>query len=129
MLTQVHFTEIKVSDQGRALAFYTDKLGCTVHTDAPYMDGLRWIMLTLPGGGKTLLHFDRRPNTDRDSIPSLVLLSDDIQADYDRLNGSGVECMEPPQPAPWDQSQIYFLCFDSENNQILVQQLSEGQTG
>ena len=126
MLTRVHFTELKVTDQDRALAFYTEKFGCTVHTDAPYMEGRRWIMLKLPGGGDTLIHFDNRPDEDRDSLPSLVVLSDDIEADYQRLSTMGVECLEPPQAAPWDASQIFFLCFDSENNQILIQTPSDG---
>jgi len=121
MLTQVHFTELKVTDQERALAFYTGKLGCRVHTDAPYTDALRWIMLELPGGGETLIHFDRRADAERDSVPSLVLLTDDIAADHERLSAAGVECVAPPQAAPWDPTQYYFLCFDSENNQILIQ--------
>ena len=126
MLTAVHFTEVKVSDQDRALAFYTEKLGCTVHTDADYMAGSRWIMLRLPGGGETLLHFSRRRNSDRDTVPSLVILTDDIEADHERLSAAGVECADAPQAAPWDGSQSYFLCYDSENNQVLIQTPAEG---
>ena len=42
MITQVKFLGVCVSDQARALQFYTEKLGFTIRTDAP-MGDQRWL--------------------------------------------------------------------------------------
>ncbi|MCB1502110.1 MAG: VOC family protein [Bauldia sp.] len=120
MLSHVHFVGLPVTDQDRALAFFADKFGFAVHTDAPYRDGERWIMLKIPGG-QTLVHFTPRENEEPGNVPALPFVSDDIQADYERLTAAGVECLDPPQAAPWNASVHYFLCRDSENNMLLVQ--------
>ena len=49
MIKAVKFVSVYVSDQDRALAFYTQKLGFTVVTDQPMGPGARWIELRIPG--------------------------------------------------------------------------------
>jgi catechol 2,3-dioxygenase-like lactoylglutathione lyase family enzyme len=45
---QLKFVSIPTSDQDRALAFWTEKVGLRVATDQP-MGGQRWIELSIPG--------------------------------------------------------------------------------
>ncbi|WP_287160767.1 VOC family protein [Mesorhizobium sp.] len=47
MFSHVKFAHLPVRDQDRAIAFYRDKVGLKVATDAPYRDGLRWIELAV----------------------------------------------------------------------------------
>ena len=47
MITQLKFVGIPVSDQDRALAFYTEKLGFEISTDQPMGPGKRWIELRI----------------------------------------------------------------------------------
>lgn len=49
MIRGVKIVSIPVSDQDRALEFYTDKLGFKVATDQPMGDGKRWIEAHHPG--------------------------------------------------------------------------------
>jgi len=49
MIKSFKIVSIPVSDQDRALAFYTEKLGFRVHTDQPFNDKQRWIELSIPG--------------------------------------------------------------------------------
>ncbi len=49
MVKRVKFVGIAVSDQDRALEFWTQKVGCQVATDQPMGDGQRWIELRIPG--------------------------------------------------------------------------------
>jgi catechol 2,3-dioxygenase-like lactoylglutathione lyase family enzyme len=49
MIKRVDFVCIPVRDQDRALRFYTEKLGFTVHTDRLMGSGQRWIELSIPG--------------------------------------------------------------------------------
>lgn len=120
MVSHIHFTGLPVTDQDRALAFYTQKLGFTVHTNTPYSENHRWIMLQIPGA-QTLIHFTPRPNEEPGQLPALPLATDDIEADHARLTANGVECLAAPQATPWNANQRYFLCRDSENNLLLVQ--------
>ena len=59
MITRIGFQSIPVDDQDRAIAFYTEVLGLTVHTDVPYGDNWRWLFLKFTGA-ETRLHFAKR---------------------------------------------------------------------
>ena len=48
MIQRMSHATIYVLDQDRALDFYTNKLGFTVHTDAK-MGDFRWVTVTPPG--------------------------------------------------------------------------------
>jgi catechol 2,3-dioxygenase-like lactoylglutathione lyase family enzyme len=52
VITGLRHTPIRVLDQDEALAFYTEKLGFEVHTDAT-MDDFRWLTLVAPTGPTT----------------------------------------------------------------------------
>lgn len=119
MLKFVKFADLPVSDQDRALSFYTEKLGLTVAEDSPYQDGWRWIELEIPGA-RTRIWFDRRANEEASEMPSLILVADDVGATYEELKASGVEFTQPPTAAPWKPGQTYALFRDSENNTILL---------
>jgi catechol 2,3-dioxygenase-like lactoylglutathione lyase family enzyme len=45
----LQFAELPVSDQDRAKAFYTEKLGCRVVADASMGEEWRWIELGFEG--------------------------------------------------------------------------------
>ena len=47
MITHLKFASIPVTDQDRALAFYTEKLGFRVVTDSPFTHDQRWIELRI----------------------------------------------------------------------------------
>ena len=48
MIKAVKFVSIPVTDQDRALEFYTGKLGFRVITDSPFDATQRWIELGIP---------------------------------------------------------------------------------
>jgi catechol 2,3-dioxygenase-like lactoylglutathione lyase family enzyme len=47
MIVHVQFVSIPTTDQDRALAFYTEKLGFKLVTDQPFSDTQRWIELRI----------------------------------------------------------------------------------
>ena len=49
MIRGVKFASIPVTDQDRALAFYTEKLGFRLLTDQPFNVKQRWIELGISG--------------------------------------------------------------------------------
>lgn len=96
---------IFVDDQQRALEFYTEKLGFTVTADVPLGEH-RWLTVRL-GEGENVTDVSLEPKVHHavppftsalldDGIPFCVLGVGDIQAEYERLAGLGVEFTQQP---------------------------------
>jgi catechol 2,3-dioxygenase-like lactoylglutathione lyase family enzyme len=100
---------IYVHDQDEALAFYVDKLGFAVHTDARNGD-YRWLTVQHPDQPSFQLGlFKPQPPTVDDAaaqslnelvakgaMPPLVLVVDDCRAAHDGLQAKGVEFTQEP---------------------------------
>ncbi len=124
MLRRINFQSIPVMDQGRALAFYRDRLGMTVQTDAPYGEGVRWIFMAIPGA-QTLLHFGAPDEVRvKDGTPALCLVTDDVDAEAARLMAAGVAMTGGPADAPWQAGVRWAMFRDSEDNLVLIQSSS-----
>lgn len=116
----VQFAELPVVDQDRAIAFYTQNLGCTVAADTPMGDdGWRWVEIAFPGA-VTTLHFLRRANETPSAEPVLVLVDDDVRTTVERLTANGVEIVTEPQEAPWQPGRLVAEFRDSEGNRIVL---------
>ena len=57
MIKAIKFANVPVSDQDRALEFYTKKLGFRVVSDSPFDDRQRWIELGIPRAETRLVLF------------------------------------------------------------------------
>ena len=119
MFSQIHFQSINVTDTGRALAFYTEKLGFSVHTNAPYGDD-RWIFLQIQGA-QTLLHLNKAQNVERTERPDLVLVAEDVDETCKTLESKGAAIEGGPDDAPWAPGTRWAMIRDSEGNLILIQ--------
>ena len=98
---------VYVRDQEEALAFYVEKLGFRVHTDARN-GGFRWLTVQHPEqpSFQLGLFMPGAPMQDEETaralralvakgvMPPLVLMVNDCRAAYDRLLGLG-ECDHP----------------------------------
>jgi catechol 2,3-dioxygenase-like lactoylglutathione lyase family enzyme len=98
-----------VRDQDEALAFYVDKLGFRVHTDARNGE-YRWLTVQHPEQPSFQLGLFRPgpPVMDaatastleamvaKGAMPPLVMVVDDCRAAYERLSAKGVEFTQEP---------------------------------
>jgi catechol 2,3-dioxygenase-like lactoylglutathione lyase family enzyme len=98
-----------VRDQDEALAFYVDKLGFRVHTDARNGD-YRWLTVQHPDQPSFQLGLFRpqAPVLDaataqaanelvaKGAMPPLVLMIDDCRGAFERLRALGVEFTQAP---------------------------------
>ncbi|HEX5135721.1 MAG TPA: VOC family protein [Planctomycetota bacterium] len=114
MLKRINFVTVPVKDQGRALDFYTRKLGFKVYTDQT-MGDTRWIELQLPGAETRLVLHPGSAGAPA-GLPALALLADNVKATYDDLRAKGVEFTEPPKKEHWGE---YASLKDSEGNIVL----------
>jgi lactoylglutathione lyase len=119
MLKFIKFAELPVTDQDRALRFYTGSVGIKVTQDAPYVEGWRWIELEIPGADTRIL-FTKRQNESKQDAPRLVLIADDVDATYRELSEKGVHFTKPPTKAPWNPSEKFAQFRDSEGNGIVI---------
>ncbi|QBB71083.1 VOC family protein [Pseudolysobacter antarcticus] len=102
MITHIKFVGIPVSDQDRALKFYTEQLGFEIATDQPMGPGQRWIELRVAHSTTRMVLFT--PDGQQDRIGTFfngALACDNVEATHRQLTQRGVEFVEPPTKQPW----------------------------
>jgi uncharacterized glyoxalase superfamily protein PhnB len=110
--------QLWVHDQDEALAFYTEKLGFEVRTDAtlPELGDFRWLSVSPPGQPDVAIVLMAIPGQPvmndnvADEVRSLMakgfagaifLTTEDCQASYEELKARGVEFTEEPEERPY----------------------------
>ncbi len=102
MITMVKFVGIPVSDQDRALKFYTEQLGFEIATDQPMGPGQRWIELRIAHSQTRVVLFTPEGHEDRiGTFFNGSLACDNVEATHRQLSARGVEFVEPPTKQPW----------------------------
>lgn len=108
MIKAIKFVSVPVSDQQRALEFFTTKLGFAVATDQPFDDERRWIELRIPGSPTRLVLFTPDGHEDRiGTLSNVTFLSDDVDTTYRVLRERGVEFAQPPESADWGTAAVF----------------------
>lgn len=117
-ITQVGRVVIPVSDQERALAFYTGVFGFETRMDVPFGNGDRWIEVA-PKGQQTAIALSRPPEGFPIGVNTGVsLATDDADGDHAALRSAGVdvdEVMRMGDPVP-----PMFTLRDPDGNTLLV---------
>lgn len=117
MITHVKFVSIPSTDQDRALAFYTGKLGFKVVTDQPFSDTQRWIELRVGTSDTHVVLFTMDGGPKPGSTFNGAIACDDVEKTYDELKRRGVEFTAAPQKQPWGT----FATFkDPDGNEFVL---------
>jgi predicted enzyme related to lactoylglutathione lyase len=102
---KIKVTSIQVDDQDKALRFYTEVLGFAKKND--FSNGpFRWLTVASaeePDGIELQLALNNNPAAEayqqamfQQSQPAIMLFTDDIKGDYERIKGRGAEFTMPP---------------------------------
>jgi predicted enzyme related to lactoylglutathione lyase len=119
-MLKIKFCTIPVSDQERALNFYTQCLGCDVLTDQPFGNGTRWIEVAWKDRETAFVLFTPPGMEERVGGFTMASIStDDIHKTYSEFRSKGVEFVEPPKEQPWGIQAIF---KDSEGNMFVMTQ-------
>ncbi|WBB82330.1 VOC family protein [Micromonospora sp. WMMD882] len=104
----VAVTSIFVDDQEKALRFYADVLGFVPRHDVPLGPEARWLTVVAadqPDGVELLLEPNTSPvaqayqrGVREAGLPMLILATDDVHREHERLTGLGVRFTMPPTP-------------------------------
>lgn len=118
MIKGIKFASVPVTDQDRALAFYTEKLGFRVITDSPFDDRQRWIELGIPRADTRLVLFTPPGHEDLvGKLMNITFSADDVEATARELEDRGVEFVQGPRKADWGTAAIF---KDPDGNQFVL---------
>jgi predicted enzyme related to lactoylglutathione lyase len=102
MITSVKFVSIPITDQDRALDFYTKQLGFTVFTDQPMGPEMRWIELKLGRTDTNVVLFTADEHKGWIGKPlNISFRCNDVMKTYEELTARGVEFEGKPEKHPW----------------------------
>jgi len=119
-VSDVKVVSIPVSDQERAKQFYVEKLGFEVTRDDDSVPGIRWVQVTPRGGSASLTLVTWFDTMAPGSLQGLVLGSDNLETDCERLEAAGVEFDRPLQEQPWGTEAVI---RDPDGNSLVLQQV------
>lgn len=126
MLKNILFVTLYVTDQDRALEFYTDKLGLEKRFDNPSPEG-RFLTVGVPDTPVQILLWSHAPATGQPAqagpgsvLGPVVLESDDLRKDFEVLRGRGVQFTEP-EPEDYEFG-VRLTAIDPDGNRIALRQ-------
>jgi catechol 2,3-dioxygenase-like lactoylglutathione lyase family enzyme len=134
MSISIHSSFLPHEDPETSLAFYRDVLGFEVRLDVGYQ-GLRWITVGPPGQPDTSIVLyppSATPGITEDeartvaemmakgTFASLLLASDDVDGDFDRIQAQEVEVVQEPTDQPYGVRDCAFR--DPAGNLVRIQQ-------
>lgn len=122
-VTELGTVMVPVSDQDKAIAFYTEKLGFELRGDVPYGDGDRWVDVAPPGAVTTIALVPPGPGQTIGGPTNIGLTSEDVDSDHALLKEQGVdvddEVMRMGDPVP----PMFFFRDQDGNNLLIVQRM------
>ena len=123
-MLRIVVTSVFVEDQNKALSFYTDVLGFVKKTDIPLGEA-RWITVASaadPDGVELLLEPNSNPvakayqeRVKGQGIPVTSFAVEDVQAEYERLTGLGVQFTQEPM----EMGPVTTAVFDDTSGNLI----------
>jgi lactoylglutathione lyase len=120
-ITGVQTIAVPVTDQDRALAFYTDVLDFEQQMDVSLGEGRRWIEVAPPGSATTIALVTASPGVPASVETGIHLTSADADADHAKLRARGVDADEVLR---WPGVPPMFAFRDMDGNGLEVVQRS-----
>ena len=118
MIKAMKFVGVPVSDQDRALEFYTRKLGFRVITDQPMGPGQRWIEIGIGSSGTGMALFTPTGHENRiGTFTGISFVADDVVATCKELAARGVTIVKEPKKESWGTSALF---ADPDGNQFVL---------
>lgn len=112
MIRKIGTVGVYVEDQGRALAFWTEKLGFEVKDKKDMGNGMFWLEVGPVDAESALVLYPKKLMTNYAELkPSLVFRCDDIEETCRVLKQNGVQFIDELADLPWGK----FASFSDED--------------
>jgi catechol 2,3-dioxygenase-like lactoylglutathione lyase family enzyme len=121
MFGKIMYVTVFVSDQDKALDFYTNSLGFQKHADYNGPEG-RFLTIALKNQGFEVLLWLGSAGVANGTpgVGTLFIESDDLRKDFADLKARGVEFLEPePEAYPFG---MRVTAFDPDGNPVALRQ-------
>ena len=126
MLTNIMFVTLYVTDQDRALKFYTEVLGMEALADNTSDEG-RFLTLGVPGSPVQIILWPRASGSGQPAevepgthMAGIFLESDDLRKDLGVLRARGVKFEQPePEDYTWG---VRITAVDPDGNRLALRQ-------
>ena len=140
MIRKMSHATIFVNNQEEALAFYRDKLGFVVHTDAMVGEDFRWLTMNVPDQPdfeivlmepKPGMLMDEATATqlraimDKGVLGAGVFNTDDCRGTYEEMKSKGVQFSSEPAERPYGIEAVF---KDNSGNWFSLTQPNEEHT-
>jgi catechol 2,3-dioxygenase-like lactoylglutathione lyase family enzyme len=120
---RLEVVQVPVSDVDRAIVFYAEKMGFNLDHDTRVSETTRFVQLTPPGSGCSIVLGTGLSKMTPGSVHGLQLVVDDIASARAELAGRGVEVGEIQELGAPGRSTVKFLFFaDPDGNGWAVQE-------
>ncbi len=121
-IKQVGRVMVPVSDQDRAIEFYTGKLGFTVSADVPFGNGERWVEVAPADGGAALALVPPQGEYQTGRMTGIALETGDAAGTRDELAAAGVDVDGAIMGGDGTVPPMFFMRDQDENSLLIVQQ-------
>ncbi|MFF1905928.1 VOC family protein [Kitasatospora sp. NPDC058218] len=131
MLTNIMYTTLYVTDQDRALRFYTEQLGLEKRIDFPNPGG-RFLTVGVPGSPVEIILWAHAAAAGQPVEPAgnpgpVILESDDLRADFKVFRERGVT-FDEPEPEDYGFG-IRIEAVDPDGNRISLRERGRAGSG
>jgi catechol 2,3-dioxygenase-like lactoylglutathione lyase family enzyme len=120
-ITGVRTVKIPVTDQDRALEFYTGALGFETRMDVRFGDDRRWVEVAPPGASTTMALAPPDEGQRCGVDTGIRLVTEDADADHAALRAHGVDA--DPQVTRWQGVPPMFSVRDPDGNSFVIVEL------
>lgn len=123
MITKIDSVTVVVSDQEKALEFYTQVLGWEKRIDNMVNEEFRFLTVGPVGAEVELVLgqesvYGGRGTLNPNANSGIALIADDVQETYNDLSAKGVSFHEPPSVMPWGALATWFS--DPDGNSFFL---------
>ena len=121
-----------IDDPAAALDFYRDVLGFEVRMDVDQGGGMRWITVAPVGSDTAIVLTPVTAGVSEEDgatladllakgvLAGVVLETDDLDGDFERIAASGADVVQEPMDQPWGARDAAFR--DPAGNQLRISQ-------
>jgi catechol 2,3-dioxygenase-like lactoylglutathione lyase family enzyme len=120
-ITQLGRVMVPVTDQDKAISFYTTALGFSLAVDVPFGEGSRWVEVAPPGGGAAIALVPPQGQYQPGRMTGIALESPDVAADHAELASKGVDVDAEMMGGAGGVPPMFFL-RDNDGNQLMIVQ-------
>lgn len=120
-ISQVATTIVPVSDQDRAIEFYTGTLGFEKRADIPMGEAMRWVEVAPPGAATTIAIVPPREGEPTGVQTRVAFGTDDVDADHASLKAQGVDVDEEVSRMGGTVPPMFWFRDQDANSFLIVQ--------